>query len=339
MSLEEIAAGLLRPGQEQARVCAGRGERALVWLDGREVAGVLAGALAYEAAGSSALPVTGDWVAVHRVEPELALIEALLPRRSKIARRAAGRRDDEQVLAANVDLALIVCGLDGEFKPRRLERYLAICQQGGVTPVVVLNKADVCPEEAPAVDEAHRAANSAPVIVVSAATGEGLGALHELLPPGVTAALLGSSGTGKSTLLNRLLGRKLRKTGSVRASDGRGRHTTTSSELLPLPNGAWVIDTPGLREIQLWVDQASVDAVFEEIPGLAAQCRFRDCTHSVEPGCAVRDALDPSRLESYQKLRREAERLEGRLTEKQRWRSIHKAARQMYKAQERERSG
>lgn len=338
MSLENCAAGLMRPGQRRARVCAGQGERLRVLLDGRELDGIVAGALAYEASGPGELPVTGDWVAVRPVEPELVLVEQVLPRRSQITRRAAGRREEEQVLAANVDLALIVCGLDGDFNVRRLERYLAISTDAGVSPVVVLSKRDLCSDATAELERARRVARSAVVLAVSSKTGQGWAELDAMLAPGVTAVLLGSSGAGKSTLLNRLLGADLCRTAPVRESDGRGRHTTTARELVELPNGAAVIDTPGLREIQLWVDRASLGAVFDEISELAPQCRFRDCTHSVEPGCAVRGAVDDGRLESFHKLQREAERLEGLLTEKQRWRSIHKAARRFYRMREQNRS-
>ncbi len=314
--------------EQRARVCVAHGEMPRVLLDGRELSGIVRSAAEH--------PVTGDWVIVRLVEPELVLIEQVLPRRSRIARRAAGRREEEQVLAANVDLALIVCGLDGDFNVRRLERYLAICKDGGVTPAIVLNKADTCLETAAALEQARRAALSGAVLAISAKTGDGCEAIHAMLEPGVTAVLLGSSGAGKSTLLNRLLGADLRKTAPVRESDSRGRHTTTVRELIELPNGAAVIDTPGLREIQLWAGRESVAAVFEDIAALASQCRFRDCSHTVEPGCAVRPAVEAGRLESFHKLRREADRVEGLLTEKQRWRSIHKAVRQLYKLRDRE---
>ncbi len=331
MSFEDDAAAHLRPWQQLARVCASQGDRARIILDGRELDAVVAGALFYGAASAGDLPVTGDRVAARCVEPELALIEQVLPRRSKIARRAAGRRNEEQVLAANVDLALIVCGLDGDFNVRRLERYLAIAHEGGVDPVIVLNKADLCTDAGAALDEARRAAGAARALLISARTGLGCGEIEGMLGPGVTAVLLGSSGAGKSTLLNRILGAEVHKTACVRQSDARGRHTTTARELIELPCGGALIDTPGLREIQLWVTGESITAVFDDIAELAAQCRFSDCSHTAEPGCAVRGAVDASRLESFHRLRREAGRLSGLVTEKQRWRSIHKAVRQFYK--------
>jgi len=327
MDFESNALAHLRPGQRLARVCASQGERARVILDGAELDAVVAGALTYTVTSAADLPVTGDWVAIRRVDPALALIEQVLPRRSKIARRAVGRRAEEQVLAANVDLAWIVCGLDADFNIRRIERYLAIVRDGGVDPVIVLNKADLCPDAGAALDEVRRTTRCAHVLAISAQTGLGCEAIHATLSPGATAVLLGSSGAGKSTLLNRILGVQIHKTAPTRESDARGRHTTTTRELIELPSGASLIDTPGLREIQLWVAADTITAVFDDIAELAAQCRFGDCTHTGEPGCAVRGAVDAGRLESFHKLRREA----GRLTEKERWRTIHKSARQLYK--------
>ncbi len=316
------------PQENLARVCLSRGERARVLWNEREYEAIVSGAVL---SGESGPPVTGDWAAVRPIEPGLLLIEALLPRRSKIARRAAGRRTQEQVLAANVDLALIVCGLDGDFNARRLERYLAIAHEGGVQPAVILNKADLCPDPAATLARAREAARSAPILTLSARTGAGCEALQALLQPAVTAVLLGSSGAGKSSLLNRLLGQEAHVTAAVRESDARGRHTTTEREMILLPSGAALIDTPGLREIQLLVSEESVEAVFDEIASLASACQFRDCTHTSEPGCAVREAVSPERLASFHKLTREA----GQVREKQRWRAIHKEMRRFYKERRR----
>ena len=296
----------------KVRVCMSAGERARVLVDGVEVEAIVRGEY----------PVTGDWVGARWIEPDLMLIEGIEERRSKIARRAAGRSGEEQVLAANVDIAFIVCGMDGDFNARRIERYLAIAYEGGVRPVVVLNKLDV------GSDVEVRAPE---VVRISALRGDGVEVVEAMLAPGVTAVLLGSSGAGKSTLMNRLLQGERQKTGAVRESDSRGRHTTTSRELIALPNGAFVIDSPGLREIQLLVGEDALEAVFDEIAALAAACRFGDCTHSTEPGCAVRGAVEEDRLESFHKLQREAVRLSGERTEKQRWRAIHKANKRFYR--------
>lgn len=315
----------------QARVCLSSGERARVLLDGIEMDAFVAGALEYSAESAADLPATGDYVLVRLIDAATVLIEEVLPRRTKISRRAAGTRNDEQVLAANVDLALLVCGLDGDFNPRRLERYLAIAQEGGVKPVIVLNKADTCAEREERLAETKRVAGSAPVLLVSALTGEGCEAIRALLAREVTAVMLGSSGAGKSTLLNQIMGSEIHSTSAVREDDSRGRHTTTHRELIPLPGGSALIDSPGLREIQLWATAESVGAVFDDIAALAGQCRFADCGHLNEPGCAVRGQVAQDRLDSFHKLRREAARLADTRSEKVRWRAMHKAARQFYK--------
>jgi ribosome biogenesis GTPase / thiamine phosphate phosphatase len=268
----------------------------------------LAGSFRHRAGFAADLPVVGDYVQLD----ENGLICGVLPRRTKFSRRAAGTRDEEQVLAANVDLALLVCGLDGDFNVRRLERYLVLTRASGADPVVVLNKADLDPATLPErIAEARTVASGAPVITSAAMQPGGVGAIQMLLEPGQTAVLLGSSGAGKSSITNALLGEQHFRTQHVREHDSRGRHTTTFRELLRLPNGAWLIDTPGLREIQLWTSEDTVKEVFEDIEEIGQRCRFRDCRHSGEPGCAVAAAiasgdLDPSRLESRNKLGGEA---------------------------------
>lgn len=223
--------------QQRARVCASQGERARVMMDGVECNAAVAGALIYTAESGAELPVTGDWVMVRRVDPELVLIESVEPRRTWISRRAAGNSDVEQVLAANVDLALLVCGLDDDYNLRRLERYLAIVHAGGVEPVVVLNKADLRADAAAVVEEIRRTTRVDRVLLVSARSGDGCDAVAALLSDGVTAVLLGSSGAGKSTLLNWLAGAEVRATQSVRESDSRGRHTTTDRQLMEFAVG------------------------------------------------------------------------------------------------------
>ena len=315
----------------QARVCLSSGERARVLLNSVEFDAFVSGALEYSADSAADLPAAGDYVLVRPIDATTVLIERVLPRRTKISRRAAGTRREEQVLAANADLALIVCGLDGDFNVRRIERYLAVAEEGGVDPIIVLNKADACPGRDELLAETRRVSGDAPVIVVSALTGEGCGAVRELLAAGVTAILLGSSGAGKSTLLNRIVGSEIHSTAAVREDDSRGRHTTTHRELIPLPGGAFLIDSPGLREIQLWASASSVGAVFDDIAAFALQCRFADCRHLNEPGCAVRENIPHDRLASFHKLAREAARHTDPRPEKARWRAIHKAARQFYK--------
>lgn len=303
------------------------------------------GSLYYRTAGHSSLPVAGDWVAARMVGPEQALVEAVLPRRTCLSRRAAGSCDEEQALAANVDVVFLVCGLDGDFNLRRLERYLALAATSGASPVVVLNKADLCADVAGRIVETAAIARRAPVVALSALEPHGPDALRRFLAPGATAALLGSSGAGKSTIANRLLGEERLRTGEVRMRDSRGRHTTVRRELIPLPHTGALIDTPGMRELQLWAGPESVDAVFDEITAMAANCRFRDCTHSGEPGCAVaegvdRGQVDKDRWASFQKLRKEAVWHEtmtdplAALERKRKWKAIHKQARAFKKSRD-----
>jgi ribosome biogenesis GTPase / thiamine phosphate phosphatase len=300
----------------------------------------------YNATHGASLPVAGDWVAARMVGPEQALVEAVLPRRTCLSRRAAGNRNEEQALAANVDVVFLVCGLDGDFNLRRLERYLALAATSGASPVIVLNKADLCADLAARIAEAATVARSVPVAAASAMDPRGLDALTRFFTPGVTVALLGSSGAGKSTIANRLLGEERFRTGDVRMHDSRGRHTTVRRELTPLPQTGALIDTPGLRELQLWAGTESVDAVFDDIAAMAANCRFRDCTHSGEPGCAVAAALEDGRvaadrLASFQKITAEAKWHEAMtdplaaLERKRKWKAIHKQARAIAKLRRR----
>jgi len=265
----------------------------------------------------------------------------VLPRRSKFVRKVAGRRVEEQVIAANVDTAFVVMALDGDFNVRRLERFLAQCWESGAKSIIVLNKADDCGDVATRVAEVESVAAGLPIFAVSARTGEGLEALDTLLEPGHTIVLLGSSGVGKSTLLNHFLQRDAQVVQPVRVSDSRGRHTTTSRELFALPGGALLIDTPGLRELQLWGAAEGVEHTFSDIEDLAAQCKYGDCGHTSEPGCAVQAAiaegrLDADRLESQRKLQREQEFLlrkvdvEARQHEKDRVKLVHRGVRKMY---------
>jgi len=287
-------------------------------------------------------PAVGDWVVVEVLgSGTTAMIQEVLPRRSKFVRKMAGKKMDEQVIAANVDAALLVSSLDDDFSPRRVERYLAQCWESGARPVIVLNKADACGDVREKAAEMERVAVGTVVCVVSARTGQGFGELGEFLKPGQTLVLLGSSGVGKSTIANRLLGEAVQEVQPVRESDSKGRHTTTARELFVLPGGALLMDTPGLREMQLWDSEQGVAQTFADIDALATQCRFVDCRHEGEPGCAVLQAvsagvLDAARLENRRKLLREQEFLqrkvdpEARQEHKDLWKKMHRAQRQKY---------
>jgi ribosome biogenesis GTPase len=323
------------------RVSVVHSDRYRLYTGRGEMAAEAIGALLYRTERSG-WPAVGDWVAVQPLGPAEApqegMIHAVLPRRTMFSRQAAGDRAEQQVVAANIDLALIVCGLDRDFNVRRIERYLTLAHASGVEAAIVLNKSDVCPDLSARRDEAARVAGDAPVMTIAARSAQGIEPVLRLLRPGLTVALLGSSGVGKSTLVNQLLGVNRQLVREVRESDSRGRHTTTYRELLPLPQGGALIDTPGVRELQLWADQDSLDSAFAEIASLAAECRFRDCSHIVEAGCAVRAAieageLDASRWESYRKLRAEIAwharqtDVQAAQAQKKKWKAIHKAIR------------
>ena len=319
-----------------ARVAAQhRGSYLLSSEDG-ELRARTAGRMFYEHEVGGVLPAVGDWVTVTRLEGEQATITSVLSRRSAFVRKHAGFDSTEQVLAANVDTAFLLAGLDDDFSLRRLERYITTAWDSGAEPVVVLTKTDLSPDVAEAVLAVESVAIGVPVHPVSNVTGEGLEALDVHLRPGRTVVLLGSSGVGKSTLLNRLAGTELMRTAEL-AADGTGRHTTTHRELVRLPSGALVIDTPGLRELQFW--EGDLSAAFEDIEALAAECRFRDCAHTREPGCAVLGAVDDGRLElerlrSWRKFQRELGSIEARSNKrlhaarKRRWKQHARAQRQ-----------
>jgi ribosome biogenesis GTPase len=263
-------------------------------------------------------PAVGDWVAlVPRPEGGAATIHAVLPRRTAFLRKAADSVQAIQVVAANVDIAFLVASMNADFNARRLERYLASAWQSGAAPVVVLTKADLCADAAAAVAEAEAVAIGVPVLGVSVVTGAGMDDLAAQLKPGQTGVLVGSSGVGKSTLVNALAGADLMDTGAIRENDAHGRHTTTHRELILLPSGALILDTPGMREFGLLDAGDGLDATFEDIEALALECRFRDCGHKNEPGCAVRaalesGALDAARWTGFQKLQREAAFMEAK---------------------------
>lgn len=273
--------------------------------------GECSGKFIHAAKAPADYPAIGDWVAVlpQPGDPTRVAIQAVLSRRTRFSRRAAGEEVLEQIVAANVDTVFLVSSLDGNHHLHRLERYLAAAYASGAQPVVLLNKADLADETEAIPLEIARVAPAVPVLVISAKTRRGLKALAPWLQPGQTIALLGSSGVGKSTLINRLMGDPVQAVQEVRAADNKGRHTTTQRELLITPDGVLIIDTPGMREIQPWEAGAGVATAFNDVAAVAGRCKFRDCTHTVEPGCAVQAALADGSLElprwqSYQRMLR-----------------------------------
>jgi len=323
-------------GPTLGRVAFSHRDQYRIVTEAGDVSAEPSGAFWFRAAGASSMPAVGDWVAARVVGSDQALVEAVLPRRTCFSRRAAGKREDEQVIAANIDIVFLVCGLDDDFNLRRLERYLALTVESGAAPVVVLNKADLCDDLPARIDETAAVARDAEIVAASSRSAPGIDGLRAFLTPGRTVALLGSSGAGKSTIVNGLLGDDRLRTAEVRESDSRGRHTTTHRELLPLPGGGALIDTPGMRELQLWAGAGSIEQTFDEIAAAGADCRFRDCSHHGEPGCAVQQALDagtisPERWQSYGKLLAEARRHE-RMTEPLQAQEAKRKLKQMFRA-------
>ena len=308
----------------------------------------VSGRFRHDAKADAAFPVVGDWVCI-AAESDVGpgIIHRCLDRRGTVARKAAGRATDAQVIAANVDTIFLVTTLTEDLSPRRIERYLTMVWEAGASPVILLNKADLAADPVSAVAAMRARLSLDDVVALSALCDERVDALDRYLKPATTIALLGSSGVGKSTIVNRLLGRDRQRVGPVRENDGTGRHTTTTRQLIELPGGALLIDTPGLRELQLWADESAVDRVFDDVAQIARRCRFADCTHTQEPECAVKKAvsdgeLDVARLDHYRHLLREAafeerKRNKGAAAEeKRRWKRISQAHRARYRDRDRE---
>jgi ribosome biogenesis GTPase len=333
-----------RVAQEHRRVY-------LLYCEEGEVWGEVSGRFRHQAVSKGEFPAVGDWVAASiRPEEKRATIQLILPRRSCFLRKAVlsggmpdtGGKTSEQIIATNVDFVFLVSGLDGEFNLRRIERYLSIAWESQAIPVVVLNKADICSDVGSYLKEAESIALGVAVHAISAADKQGLAIFGEYLSRGRTGGFLGSSGVGKSTIINALLGVEHLKVTPVRDYDKKGRHTTSGRELILLPTGGMVIDTPGMRELGMWNNQEGLSKTFDDIEELARGCHFRDCKHQGEPGCAVQEAiddgrLDAKRLQNYVKLKKELARLslrkdrKARQNAKKRWREISIAVRELKK--------
>ncbi|MGE0193172.1 MAG: ribosome small subunit-dependent GTPase A [Planctomycetota bacterium] len=330
-------AALDQPTWHLARVADERRDRWRVLLDHGEALAEPSGRLRHAALSADDLPAVGDVVAVSlRHGEDRVTLHAILPRRSVLRRKQAGRGSGSQLLATNVDIVVIAMALDDDWNPRRLERYLAFAWDSGASPLVVLTKSDLAPDAEARRDEAQALSPGTTVLAVCARDGVGVEAVAEALSPRQTAVVVGSSGVGKSTLLNALLGEQRQVVTPVRDRDQRGQHTTTQRSLFALPGGALLIDTPGMRELGLIADDEALEAAFADLEALAAECRFRDCQHASEPGCAVAAAieageLDPERVASWRRLEREAawQRRKAnplaRIAEQRRWKQIGQA--------------
>ena len=307
----------------------------LILTDSGEHRAEASGKLLFGAESPADLPKVGDWIAASLYDQSnLAIIQEILPRKTKLSRKVAGKKTQEQIIAANIDFVFVVQGLDDEFNLRRLERYLTLVQEHGIKPVVILNKIDLHKGYAEFVEKSKNVAGDFPVIPLSAATRQGIEMLQNFVADGYTYAFIGSSGVGKSTIINSLMGEDIQKTQELRNIASKGRHTTTKRELIVFPGGGLLIDTPGMRELSLWEGEEGVAEVFSEIAERAEYCRFSDCSHTVEKGCAVLESVEngeilPARYQSYLKLKKEqvlinAKKSQKNYNSKKRWKDISK---------------
>ncbi|HHY26113.1 MAG TPA: ribosome small subunit-dependent GTPase A [Desulfitobacterium dehalogenans] len=338
----------LERGFYPGRVSAEYRNRFKVWTELGEVWAVISGKMRYAALERSDFPAVGDWVVLeYRAESMMdhedqdAVIQSILPRKSKFSRKVAGKTSEEQIVATNIDTVFLVNALNLDFNVRRIERYLTLAWESGANPVIVLSKTDLCDDVQEKIGQVQNAAPGVDILPISCATGDGISAVTATIQQGQTIALLGSSGVGKSTLVNYLLGQNIQITYEVRDKDSRGRHTTTARELFLLPQGGVLIDTPGMREIQLIGSGEGLNEAFEDITAYARNCRFSDCQHEREPGCAVQKAIaegiiSEERYESFKKLQRESRyisrktNLHEQLEEKKKWKKINQQLKEHY---------
>ncbi len=340
---EENSKSFKQKGFSFARVITEHKERYITAAEIGELQSEVTGKLLYSSESSAELPKVGDWVAVITYEDEMkAIIHDLLPRKSVFGRKVSGKKIQEQVIASNIDLLFVVQSLDANYSHRRLERYLTMAFEGNMEPIVILNKSDICPDAKIKLNELKNIFPEIKCFAVSAQTGDGINFVKELLSEGKTCALVGSSGVGKSSIINSILGYDRQKVNDVRLVDSKGKHTTTTRELILTPDGGIIIDTPGMREFQLWTADDGLESVFPEIDELSSGCRFKDCSHIHESGCAVLNALQSGELsreryDSYLKLRKEAEWIKRKTDpeemkkHEQKWKKIHSQYRKLQK--------
>ncbi len=330
-------------GFEHGRISIENKTNYVVVTNHGEIIGEVSGKYLFEAGKQSDLPKVGDWVVVSLFNDYTrAVIHNILPRRTKISRKGVDKKIDEQIIVTNVDVVFIVQSLDDNFNVNRLERYLASVHQGGALPVIILNKSDLCDGVSEKLNAVKNRIEAIDIVIASALNKSGVDELLKFTGDGITVAFIGSSGVGKSTLINQLLGTDLLKTNEVRIADSKGKHTTTRRELILLPSGGILIDTPGMREFGLWDTGEGISQTFSEFDDYAGLCKYSDCTHTHESGCAVLKALSEGKIskeryDNYLKLRKELKYLESKqniqlqLEEKRKWKTIHKEIKQFYK--------